>query len=149
MNVIEKNALVAKGYVFADGTPTADGIGYFPAKAGGGYDSTPVHVGVEVKLVEAGTPASHATVMWRPEIVLSHYVPGSEGHRNLFLREQGDVYEVKGWGEDVAPTSQWIIQWGGSRRYDSGYAADHFPPTPEGRTAAYRAMCEYQLHDSH
>jgi hypothetical protein len=65
MNMLEKKALRMQGFKFADGKPTADGLGYFPAREGGGYLDTPICIGVVVKLVEAGTPASHATVMWR------------------------------------------------------------------------------------
>lgn len=84
----------------------------------------------------------------KSNIWMSHYVHGSDGHRNLFLRKQGDVYEIKGLGSFIAEVTQWIIQWGGSRRYDSGYYAEYFPGTPEGKRAAYLAMCEYQERDS-
>lgn len=53
------------GYSFADGLPSANGAGYFPARKGGGYLKTCVPVR-HAYLLEPGCPASHATVAYLP-----------------------------------------------------------------------------------
>ena len=52
--------------VFSKGVVTPCGLGYYPAKNGGGYATEPTMVGVPVVRVEKGAPGYHAWVAYVP-----------------------------------------------------------------------------------
>lgn len=62
LTIAKRATLVADGWRFADGIP-AEG-GYRAALEGGGYEMR-ITPAPGACLVEAGTPAYHATVAWR------------------------------------------------------------------------------------
>jgi len=64
------------------------------------------------------------------EVIMSRYITGSEGHRNLFFRAKGTEY-VTDRGDEVATDDLYIIQWQGLPGRDSGYSAREFKTLKE------------------
>jgi hypothetical protein len=63
LTIARRAALVAEGWVFADGKPCEGG--YRAAREGGGYKATVISTPTPCVLVTPGTPNYHAEVAWK------------------------------------------------------------------------------------
>lgn len=78
--------------------------------------------------------------------IRSEYVPGSDGHRRMFVRMAG-THVLQSGSSDVgyiAGESAILVQWEGSPGYDSGMIAAMFPITMRGLKEAHAFMDSWQ-----
>lgn len=66
-------------------------------------------------------------------IIREHYIDGTDGTLRLFFRPEGAKYHLEGFGEMVQREPAYIVQFGGSPTYDSGYAQYHFETEDEAQ----------------
>lgn len=68
-------------------------------------------------------------------MISRRYLWGSDGDLNFFFRPKGEIFIYQMGDEELMYTQQddeYIIQWGGSPLYDSGYNCETFETFAEG-----------------
>ena len=73
--------------------------------------------------------------MNKSHIISSRYLWGSDGNENFFFRPKGEIFIYQMGDEELMYTQQndeYIIQWGGTPEYDSGYDSTTFETFAEG-----------------
>ena len=68
-------------------------------------------------------------------IISSRYLWGSDGNETFFFRPKGEIFIYQMGDEEIMQTQlddEYIIQWGGSPLYDSGYDCETFETFAEG-----------------